>query len=56
MYSKNHTYSVEKLIHYSCGNCLKWWSIGDGPINAELICPNCGFKANIIEVEQSEET
>jgi hypothetical protein len=41
-----HTRSTEKLHHFSCGVCKKWWSIGDAPLRKkEWYCPWCGTKA-----------
>jgi len=38
--------SVEKLNHFRCGVCCKWWSIGDAPKRKEWHCPWCGTKQN----------
>jgi len=38
------TYSVEKLYHFRCSECNKWWSIGDFSSNGLLMCPYCGHK------------
>ena len=37
-------YSTEKLIHFSCPYCNRWWSIGDAPVKTkkEWFCPWCG--------------
>lgn len=45
----NLTYSIEKLIHFNCPLCLKWWSIGDAPIDTRKIwyCPWCGCSSEI---------
>ncbi len=32
----------EKLVHFSCGNCKKWWTIGDAPKDKVWHCPWCG--------------
>jgi len=35
----------EKLWHFRCGVCGKWWSIGDAdPEKKEWFCPWCGVK------------
>ncbi|QQR82580.1 hypothetical protein IPJ70_00485 [Candidatus Campbellbacteria bacterium] len=35
--------SVERLSHFRCGACNKWWSIGDAPLGKkEWHCPWCG--------------
>lgn len=40
---KNH--SIEKLHHFRCNFCNKWWSIGDAPDNKDdWYCPWCGHK------------
>jgi rubrerythrin len=37
--------SVEKLSHFRCGVCSKWWSVGDAPISKkEWFCPWCGSR------------
>lgn len=38
-----HTVSLEKLYHFNCGKCKKWWSIGDWLPNSlhVLTCPHC---------------
>lgn len=44
-------YSIEKLFHFKCELCKKWWSIGDAPIDLQqkLYCPFCGQLQNIKE-------
>lgn len=35
--------SVERLHHFRCGACNKWWSIGDAEKQKkEWFCPWCG--------------
>jgi hypothetical protein len=37
--------SIEKLSHFRCGHCNKWWSIADAPTKKkEWWCPWCGKK------------
>lgn len=38
--------SLERLYHYDCGPCSRWFTIADHPqgITAELFCPWCGTK------------
>ncbi|MCR4274826.1 MAG: hypothetical protein NUW02_02135 [Candidatus Campbellbacteria bacterium] len=37
--------SVERLSHFRCGVCNKWWSVGDAPTTKkEWHCPWCGTK------------
>ena len=36
---------IEKLHHFNCNYCKKWWSIGDAPEDIKLwYCPWCGKK------------
>ncbi|OGZ15685.1 MAG: hypothetical protein A3J08_01380 [Candidatus Lloydbacteria bacterium RIFCSPLOWO2_02_FULL_51_11] len=36
---------IEKLSHFSCGVCKKWWSVGDAPEKRRTwYCPWCGAK------------
>lgn len=39
-------YCIEKLYHFSCGECGAWFSIGDWAAKhnrcRQLTCPNCG--------------
>jgi len=35
--------NVEQLSHFHCGECRKWWSIGDAPKGKHRwFCPWCG--------------
>jgi len=36
--------SIEKLTHFKCGVCTKWWAIGDAPRQPTWFCPWCGVK------------
>jgi hypothetical protein len=51
-HSINGSVSIEKLHHFRCGACNKWWSIGDPQIietvlKREWFCPWCGLKQKI---------
>jgi hypothetical protein len=46
-----HKVSIEKLSHYQCKYCEKWWSIGDAPENRAWFCPWCGIR---LEAEEKE--
>lgn len=38
--------STERLSHFNCGKCRKWWSASDIDENiVELYCPFCGLKS-----------
>ncbi|KKS79876.1 MAG: hypothetical protein UV57_C0006G0012 [Parcubacteria group bacterium GW2011_GWD2_43_10] len=35
--------TVEKLFHFRCFDCHKWWTIGDAPKKkTQWHCPWCG--------------
>ena len=35
--------TTERLSHFSCGVCKKWWSIGDAPMaKKQWFCAWCG--------------
>lgn len=38
------TYCIEKLYHFRCNSCDKWWTIGDFEMKKQqiLTCPHCG--------------
>lgn len=39
----------ENLYHFLCGNCKKWFSIGDWEPVEQLYCPHCGKKQDVNE-------
>ena len=43
------TKSIERLAHFRCSECSKWWSVGDAPQRDEWYCPWCGFKQTFID-------
>lgn len=42
-------YSDERLRHFQCHACQKWWSIGDAPEKKFWFCPWCGEKQEFEE-------
>jgi len=37
--------SREELVHFRCGKCKKWWTVGDAPKSKKMwFCPWCGVK------------
>ncbi len=50
----SHRYSIERLVHYSCRSCNRWWSIGDGPTAGDLKCPWCGDAAPVRTINDAE--
>lgn len=48
------TFSVEKLYHFNCAKCQKWWSVADAdhnvpPANRRWYCPWCGHYQSVTE-------
>ncbi len=42
--------TVEKISHFSCSKCKKWWSVGDAPkVKKKWFCPWCG-KENLYKI------
>ena len=40
-------YTIEKLYHFNCTKCSKWWSVGDYDITTFVVnCPFCGKQGN----------
>lgn len=40
--------STELLVHFNCGACQKWWSVGDAPPDKKnWFCPWCGTEQKI---------
>lgn len=46
-----HVYTIERLYHFLCYNCNKWWSISDFNIvkKDRVYCPHCGVSAEILK-------
>lgn len=43
-------YSEEKLKHFNCYKCKKWWTIEDTQnIENKLFCTWCGLKQTFVE-------
>ncbi len=42
---KNGLVSLEKLYHFNCLICKKWWTVGGAPISKKnWFCPWCGIE------------
>jgi len=53
----SHKYTFERLYHFTCGECLSWWSYasldnGTIPIGYEMNCPHCGYKSYLEPKEE----
>ena len=40
--------SLEKISHFRCGKCNKWWSIADAPKRDAWFCPWCGVRQKVV--------
>ena len=43
------TVFVERLAHFSCGSCHRWWSVGDWTIVKRVTCPHCGTRQLVVQ-------
>jgi hypothetical protein len=52
------TWSLEKLYHFQCEKCSKWFSIGDFDIKKykKLVCPLCNKISKIYHKQYNEES
>ena len=48
---KHHSFTMEKIYHFVCGECKNWWSHATdmlyGPVHL-MSCPHCGVKKMIM--------
>ena len=42
------SYSLERLYHFRCGDCGKWWSVGDWTKVEYMYCPHCSEKGKTV--------
>lgn len=50
-------YSKEVLYHFNCGECKKWWTVGDWHTlrNGDMTyCPHCGTLQEVEELPPHE--
>jgi DNA-directed RNA polymerase subunit RPC12/RpoP len=40
-------YCLEKLYHFSCDECGKWFSVGDWTRAKKMTCPHCGIEQGV---------
>lgn len=41
---KKNEIFIEKLAHFNCQKCKKWWTVGDASISKKKwFCPWCGI-------------
>lgn len=48
----NGSVSLEKMYHFRCAACARWWSIADAPGNPaerEWFCPWCGKSQGFVD-------
>jgi len=48
METKKHTWTDEKIYHFTCGECKNWWSYAGHfrHWKSVMTCPHCGHKAD----------
>lgn len=48
-----HMCSVERLVHFHCCSCKKWWTISDWKnTNQKIACPWCHVTAEVVDYEK----
>mgnify|MGYP006409071697 CR=1 FL=1 len=52
MEEQKHTFTTELIYHFTCVNCLNWWSWADSNFNNiphkyKMNCPHCGIERHI---------
>ena len=47
---KKHTWTDEKIYHFTCGEGKNWWSYAGyfGHWKSEMTCPHCGHMAQCV--------
>jgi DNA-directed RNA polymerase subunit RPC12/RpoP len=48
MSEMKHSVSYERLAHYKCGKCRKWWTIGDARNIRNVSCPHCRHHDKVV--------
>ncbi len=43
------TFSVERLVHFQCGYCHRWWSVSGGDETKQWSCPFCRGRQSFVE-------
>ena len=45
----SHTYTSERIYHFTCSECSNWWSYAseDKLRMKEMTCPHCGHYSTI---------
>jgi rubrerythrin len=54
---KHHTFTMEKIYHFMCGECHNWWSHATDMIykkGQEMSCPVCGKRKKIMELDTGD--
>lgn len=45
-------YSIERLVHFQCGACFKYWAVGDPEARSVWFCTWCGVEQSFEGTEQ----
>ena len=49
-----HSFSMEKIYHFVCGECKNWWSYANNWLGKEQFCPHCGVKKKLVKFDDGE--
>ena len=52
-----HSFSMEKIYHFNCGECKNWWSHATDMVyrrGQNMSCPHCGEKRGIVKKDGDE--
>ena len=44
-----HFFTIEKIYHFRCYECDRWWSIADWSYVENIVCPHCGRVAIVAD-------
>jgi uncharacterized Zn ribbon protein len=53
----HHSFTMEKIYHFMCGECHNWWSHATDMIyrkGQKMSCPMCGKRKKINELDTGD--
>ncbi len=53
----SHSFSMEKIYHFVCGECKNWWSHATDMVyrrGQNMSCPHCGEMRGIVKNDMDE--
>ena len=54
---KYHSFTMEKIYHFVCGECKNWWSHATDMVyrrGQNMSCPHCGEKRGIVKNDEDK--